>query len=60
MAVFHPILFILAGNVDMHESSDEFEFQPDWTEELGALERKKNPHRLIMGKNDVSLFLNCS
>ena len=30
-AVFHPILFILAGNEDMHESSDEFEFQPDWT-----------------------------
>ena len=30
-AVFHPILFILAGNVDVHESSDEFEFQPDWT-----------------------------
>ena len=23
-AVFHPILFILAGNDDMHESSDEF------------------------------------
>ena len=30
-AVFHPILFILAGNENMHESSDEFEFQPDWT-----------------------------
>ena len=30
-AVFHPILFILAGNEDMHESSNEFEFQPDWT-----------------------------
>ena len=28
--VFHPILLILsAGNKDMHESSDEFEFQPD-------------------------------
>ena len=24
-AVFHPILFILAGNKDMHESLDEFE-----------------------------------
>ena len=23
-AVFHPILFILAGNDDMHEISDEF------------------------------------
>ena len=28
-AVFHLILFILAGNDDMHESSDEFEFRPD-------------------------------
>ena len=28
-AVFHPFLFILAGNDDMHESSDEFEFRPD-------------------------------
>ena len=30
-AVFHPILFIHAVYNDMHESSDEFEFQPDWT-----------------------------
>ena len=30
-AVFHPILFILAGNDDMHESSEEFEIQPDGT-----------------------------
>ena len=30
-AVFHPFLFILAGNDDMHESSEEFEFRPDWT-----------------------------
>ena len=29
--VFHPFLFILAGNDCMHESSDEFEFWPDWT-----------------------------
>ena len=28
-AVFHPFLFILAGNDDMHESFDEFEFWPD-------------------------------
>ena len=27
--VFHLFLFILAGNDDMHESSEEFEFQPD-------------------------------
>ena len=31
LAVFHPILFILVGNEDMHESLDKFEFQPDWT-----------------------------
>ena len=30
-AVFHSFLFIFAGNDDMHESSDEFEFRPDWT-----------------------------
>ena len=29
-AVFHAILFILASNDNMHESSDEFEFRPDW------------------------------
>ena len=28
-AVFHPFLFILADYNDMHESLDEFEFQPD-------------------------------
>ena len=26
-AVFYPILFILAGNDDMHESLEEFEIQ---------------------------------
>ena len=30
-AVFYPILFILAGNDDMHESSEEFEIRPDPT-----------------------------
>ena len=34
-AVFHPFLFILAGNDDMHESSDEFEVRPDWTTDCG-------------------------
>ena len=28
-AVFHPFLFILAGNDDMHESSEGFEFRSD-------------------------------
>ena len=39
-------LFKLAGNKDMHESSDEFEVWPDLTTdlELAALERlKKSP-----------------
>ena len=31
LGCFSSILFILAGNEDVHESSDEFEFQPDWT-----------------------------
>ena len=30
-AIFHLILFILAGNEDMHESLDEFEIGPDPT-----------------------------
>ena len=29
--VFDPILFILAGNVDTHKISNEFEFRPDRT-----------------------------
>ena len=35
-AVFHLILFILAGNDDMHESLDEFEFRLDWTPDCGV------------------------
>ena len=35
-AVFHPFLIIIAGNDDMHESLDEFEFQPDWTTACGV------------------------
>ena len=31
LGCFYPILFILAGNDDMHESSEEFETQPDQT-----------------------------
>ena len=32
---FDRILFILAGNDDMHESLDEFEICPDWTTDYG-------------------------
>ena len=35
-AVFYPILFILAGNDEMHESSDEFEILPDLTTDCGV------------------------
>ena len=33
---FDPILFILAGNEDMHEISDEFELRPDLTTDYGV------------------------
>ena len=33
---FHPILFILADNDDMHESSDEFEFRLARTTDCGV------------------------
>ena len=36
LAVFYPILFIIAGNDDMHESSEEFEFRPDPTTDCGV------------------------
>ena len=35
-AVFYPILFILAGNDDMHESLEEFEIQRDQTTDCGV------------------------
>ena len=34
--VFDPILFILAGNKDMHKISDKFEFRRDWTTDYGV------------------------
>ena len=33
---FHPILFILAGNEDLHQISDEFEFRSDRTTDYGV------------------------
>ena len=35
-AVFYSTLFILAGNDDMHESSEEFEMWPDLTTDCGV------------------------
>ena len=34
--LFDRILFILAGNEDMHKSLDEFEFRPDPTTDYGV------------------------
>ena len=36
LAVFDRILFIVAGNEDMHKSLDEFEFRPDPTTDYGV------------------------
>ena len=36
VAVFHLILFILAGNNDMHESSEELGFRHDPTTDCGV------------------------
>ena len=51
-----PILFKLAGNEDMHNILDEFEFRPDLTTDYGASE--KIPI-LIMGKTKSLRFLGC-
>ena len=48
---FHPILFILAGNDDMHESLEEFKIRPDST-----TDGRKNLHRLILGKFGAATF----
>ena len=34
--VFYPVLFILAGNEDVHKISDEFEFRPYRTTDYGV------------------------
>ena len=36
LGYFFPILFILAGNEDIHESSEEFQFLPDPTTDCGV------------------------
>ena len=59
LGCFYPILFILAGNDDMHESSKEFEIWPDPTTDCGVscpLASEKIPHRRIMGKNGVAFL----
>ena len=36
LGCFYPILFILAGNKDMHERSEEFEIRPYPTIDCGV------------------------
>ena len=57
-----PIFFKLAGNKDIHNIMNEFEFRPDWITDYGVSfpwASKKYPHRLIMGKMVFPLFLCC-
>ena len=57
-----PIFFRLAGNKDMHNIMNEFEFRPDRTTDYGVScpwASKKYPIDLIMGKMVFPLFLCC-
>ena len=57
-----PIFFKHAGNKDMHNIMNEFEFRPVGppTTDLAALERlRNNPIDLIMGKMVFPLFVCC-
>ena len=59
LGCFYPILFVLADNDDMHESSEELEIRPDLTTDCGVscpLASEKKSFRLIMGKNGVTTF----
>ena len=54
-----PIVFKLAGNKDMHNIMNEFEFRPDRTTDYGVScpwASKKYPYRPYNGKNGVSTF----
>ena len=54
-----PIFFKLAGNKDMHNIMNEFEFQPDRTTDYRVScpwASKKYPYRSYNGENGVSTF----
>ena len=54
-----PIFFKLAGNKDMHNIMNEFEFRPDRTTDYGVScpwASKKYPFRPYNGENGVSTF----
>ena len=62
LGCFDRILFILAGNDDIHKSLDEFEIRPDPTTDYGVScpwASEKNPHVLIMVKTVSPRFLGC-
>ena len=62
-AVFYPILFILAGNDDMHESLEQFEIRLDLNTDCGVscpLASEKIPIDLKWGKMVLPLFLSYS
>ena len=52
-AIFHRILFILAGKDDIHEGLDEFEILADPTLISMATDR------VVMEKTVLPLFLGC-
>ena len=54
-----PIFFKLAGNKDMHNIMNEFEFRPDQTTDYGVScpwASKKYPYRPYNGESGVSTF----
>ena len=54
-----PIFFKLAGNKDMHNIMNEFEFRPDRTTDYGVScpwASKKYPYRPYNGENGFSTF----
>ena len=54
-----PIFFKLAGNKDMHNIMNEFEFRPDRNTDYGVScpwASKKYPYRPYNGENGVSTF----
>ena len=58
-----PIFFKLAGNKDMHNIMNEFEFRPDRTTDYGVscpwASKRNTPIDLIMWKMVFPLFLCC-
>ena len=56
LVVFYLILFILAGNEDMHKISDKLEFLPDRTTNYGVIKPLSVPIDFEWGKWCLHLF----